>query len=185
MNNQTTSAPSDASMLETREFVLDVAVFEDGQTHRAGRSHTPVVVTVRVDRISGLVCDFELRVGSPQSECGNEQLASNEETTRGHEATKTAGAPCVIPAQVLDKAKLRDLYIKAGLAVPPTREELRQVAQTMWKVLGKPERPPHWTTVRRWSERYLVGGSDFSAPVRQRRKRLLNNSEQQLGTERG
>ena len=71
---------------------------------------------------------------SPQSECGNEQLASNEETTRGHEATKTAGAPCVIPcllytSDAADERSSVDLGGRRIIKKKKTNEIVRKRSQ--------------------------------------------------------
>jgi len=64
MNNHNRATPVDVSTLDEREFVLDVPILLQVQEGQAGPRRAPISMTLQIDRATGLVHDFELRLGT-------------------------------------------------------------------------------------------------------------------------
>lgn len=66
-------------------------------------------------------------------------------------------------AQEIEAAKVRRLYAQAVIHLANTEATFSPVIQEIWRSLGAPKAPPHWTTVFRWKKKYLQAGHDFQA----------------------
>jgi putative transposase len=63
----------------------------------------------------------------------------------------------------LESAKMRRIYVLAVLNLPNSRQPMRRAISETWEKLGRPGKPPSWTTIYRLKKRYLAAGNDIRA----------------------
>lgn len=76
-----------------------------------------------------------------------------------------AAVNLMVPEELLEKAKLRRLYVLATLNVPNTRKPMEEAIRQQWKELGESHKKPGWVSVWGWKRRYLAANGDFRALI--------------------
>lgn len=65
--------------------------------------------------------------------------------------------------QQWDKAKMKRAYVKAVMGLPTTETLYKTAIQAAWEQIQQPAKPPHWISVYRWHQQFLLNGNDAFA----------------------